>query len=182
MGRTRALNEVIRMRFLDIYLRYQRDSIGCDEAADLLGVSVSSFYRLRKRFDAEGEDGLVDRRLGKLSARRAPVDEAVEVKRLFKSRYYDFNVKHFHEKLTTHADLVDVHLGIVEVVAVHHDGAGADVFQAVDGAQQGGFARAARTDDDDLFPGCHVETDVGQGGHLVVILADVRDGDDGVSV
>ena len=102
MGRTRALNEVIRMRFLDIYLRYQRDSIGCDEAADLLGISVTSFYRLRKRFDAEGEDGLVDRRLGKLSARRAPVDEAVEVKRLFKSRYYDFNVKHFHEKLTTH--------------------------------------------------------------------------------
>jgi pimeloyl-ACP methyl ester carboxylesterase len=61
------------MPFLDIYLKYQRDSIGCDEAADLLGVSVSSFYRSRKRFDAEGEDGLVDRRLGKLSARRAPV-------------------------------------------------------------------------------------------------------------
>lgn len=96
---TAARSEVIRMRFHDILQRYKSDRIGCDEAADLLGVSVSSFYRLRKRFENDGEEGLVDRRIGKLSARRVPVDESIRVISLFKTHYFDFNVKHFHEKL-----------------------------------------------------------------------------------
>ena len=46
--------------------------------------------------------GLPDRRLGKMSSRRALVDEVMEVLTLFETRYYDFTVKHFHEKLTEH--------------------------------------------------------------------------------
>ena len=93
--RRSALNEVIRMRFDDVYHRYTSGRLGCDEAADLLGVSLSTFYRLRKRCDANGLDGLVDQRIGKLSARRAPVDETLRVISLFKSKYFDFTVKHF---------------------------------------------------------------------------------------
>ena len=44
-------------------------------------------------------DGLYDRRLGRLSARRAPVDEVARVLELFDTRYWDFTAKHFHEKL-----------------------------------------------------------------------------------
>jgi hypothetical protein len=47
-------------------------------------------------------DGLADRRLGKMSSRRVPVDEVMEVINLFKTRYYDFTVSHFHEKLASH--------------------------------------------------------------------------------
>lgn len=97
--RRAALNEVIRMRFDDVSHRYASGRLGCDEAADILGVSVSTFYRMRKRVEAEGPDGLCDRRLGKLSARRAPVDETMRVISLFKTTYFDFTVKHFHEKL-----------------------------------------------------------------------------------
>ena len=51
------------------------------------------------RYEAEGADGLYDRRLGRLSARRAPVDEVARVLELFDTRYWDFTAKHFHEKL-----------------------------------------------------------------------------------
>ena len=40
-----------------------------------------------------------DRRLGRVSARRAPIDEVARVLELFDTRYWDFTAKHFHEKL-----------------------------------------------------------------------------------
>jgi transposase len=96
------MNEVKLMRFDDIYQRYQASELSCDEAADLLGVSVSTFFRSRKRREEEGLEGLVDRRIGKHSARRVPVDETLRVISLFKTTYFDFTVKHFHEKLAGH--------------------------------------------------------------------------------
>ena len=42
---------------------------------------------------------MYDRRLGRVSARRAPVDEVMRVLELFETRYPDFTAKHFHEKL-----------------------------------------------------------------------------------
>ena len=53
---------------------------------------------------SEGAEGLYDRRLGRVSARRAPVDEVVRVLELFDTRYWDFTAKHFHEKLVAEHD------------------------------------------------------------------------------
>ena len=86
----------------EVYNQYRSRSLSCEDAADLLGTSLSTFYRYRRRYEEEGEEGLVDRRLGKLSARRAPVDEVFKVVTLFETKYYDFTVKHFHEKLAGH--------------------------------------------------------------------------------
>jgi hypothetical protein len=52
-----------------------------------------------RRFEAEGEAGLADRRLGKASAKRVPADEAMRVARLYRERYDGFTAKHFHEHL-----------------------------------------------------------------------------------
>lgn len=97
---TEALQEVRMLRFEEVLGRYQSSTIGCELAAELLGMSVSTFYRMRKRYEEGGLEGLADRRLGRLSARAAPVDEVSTVLGLFKTRYYDFTVKHFHEKLS----------------------------------------------------------------------------------
>jgi len=99
MGRAGVLQEVRVMRFEDVLGRFQAGRLSCEEAADVLGMSVSSFYRWRRRHEAEGAEGLADRRLGKVSLRRAAVDEVAKVLELFETRYVDFNVKHFHEKL-----------------------------------------------------------------------------------
>ncbi len=89
------------MRFEEIYGRFSKGRLNCEAAADLLGISLSSFLRRRRRFEEEGLEGLVDRRLGKASARRVPVDEVARVLGLFETRYRDFTVKHFHEKLVS---------------------------------------------------------------------------------
>ncbi len=87
------------MRFEDVYGRYRSKVLCCEEAADLLGISVSSFYRWRERYEDEGAAGLADARLGRVSKRRAPVDLVSRVLELYATRYWDFTVKHFHEKL-----------------------------------------------------------------------------------
>jgi len=102
MRRSEVLQEVRKMRFEDVYGRYRAKTLSCEEAADLLGASVSTFYRMRSRYEEEGLEGLADRRLGKLSARRAPLNEVMKVLTLFETKYYDFTVKHFHEKLEGH--------------------------------------------------------------------------------
>ena len=97
-----AFHEVLKMRFFDVSQRFIKGELGCDMAADILGVSVSTFYRMRKRYEDEGESGLVDRRIGRLSSRRVPADEAMRLISLYETKYYDFTVKHFHEKLPEH--------------------------------------------------------------------------------
>lgn len=90
------------MRFEEVYNQYRSSRLSCESAAELLGISVSTFYRYRHRYEEAGDEGLADRRIGKFSSRRAPVDEVVKVITLFKTQYHDFTVKHFHEKLEGH--------------------------------------------------------------------------------
>jgi transposase len=87
------------MRFEDVYGRFGVGRLSCEAAAELLGVSVSGFFRWRRRYEAEGAEGLYDRRLGRISGRRAPVDEVDWVVETFQTRYFDFTVKHLHEHL-----------------------------------------------------------------------------------
>ena len=84
--------------FEEVYGRTHRGGLSQAEAAEVLGVSDRTFRRWRDRYEAEGADGLYDRRLGRLSARRAPVDEVARVLELFDTRYWDFTAKHFQAR------------------------------------------------------------------------------------
>jgi transposase len=79
--------------------RYRSGALSCIEASEVLGMSERHFRRLRDRYEAEGAEGIVDRRLGRASARRAPLDQIEWVLELFRTRYWDFTAKHFHEHL-----------------------------------------------------------------------------------
>ena len=46
-----------------------------------------------------GYDGLWDRRRGRPSPRRVPLAQVEQVLSLYRETYFDFNVRHFHEKL-----------------------------------------------------------------------------------
>src|SRR5579885_572029 len=91
--------EVRMARLLDGLARYRSGRLSCVEAAEFLGMSERQFRRLRDRYEAEGAEGLIDRRRGRASARRAPVDRIEFVVEQFRTRYWDFTVKHFHEAL-----------------------------------------------------------------------------------
>ncbi len=54
MGRARVLQEVRIMRFEDVYGRFQFGRLSCEQAADVLGLSVSTFGRWRRRYEGEG--------------------------------------------------------------------------------------------------------------------------------
>ena len=56
------------MKFEEVYGRTHRGGLSQAEAAEVLGVSERTFRRWRDRYEAEGADGLYDRRLGRLSA------------------------------------------------------------------------------------------------------------------
>jgi transposase len=98
--RRREAEEAVRMaRFLTLLHRWESAELNQEEAAELLGVSERTFRRWTRRYEEEGEAGLIDRRLGQASGKRVPVDRAEEVERLYRERYQGFTVKHFHEHL-----------------------------------------------------------------------------------
>jgi transposase len=99
MRRTEARQGVRMMRFLDILGRYEAAEFNQLEAAELLGLSERTFRRWQARYEEDGEAGLLDRRLGKASGKRVPVDRAQEVEALYRQRYAGFRAKPFHEHL-----------------------------------------------------------------------------------
>lgn len=86
-------------RYLEALERYRGGRLSCVEAAELLGISERHFRRLRDRYEAQGAEGLIDRRRGRASGRRVPVDRIEFVVEQYRTRYWDFTVKHFHEAL-----------------------------------------------------------------------------------
>ena len=101
MRRTEVLQGLRLMKFEDVYGKTHRGELSQSEAAEILGMSERTFRRWRDRFEADGADGLYDRRLGKVSARRVPVDTVMEVLEKFDTRYFDFTAKHFWDKLVS---------------------------------------------------------------------------------
>src|SRR5260370_174548 len=52
-----------------------------------------------ERYQDNGYDGLYDRRKRRPSPRRMALKTAEKVLQLYREKYFDFNVRHFHEKL-----------------------------------------------------------------------------------
>ncbi|MFZ1803354.1 MAG: transposase, partial [Nitrospira sp.] len=61
-------------------------------------MTERTFRRWSTRYEAEGIEGLEDRRLGRASACAAPVDEVLQLVTLYETRYTGWTVKHFHER------------------------------------------------------------------------------------
>ena len=99
MRRTQAHQGVRMIKFVSISSRCEASELSQFEAAELLGVGERTFRRWRDRHGEHGEAGLLDRRLGKASGKRVPVDRSEEVETLYRTRYSGFTAKHFHEHL-----------------------------------------------------------------------------------
>jgi transposase len=89
------------LKFLDVFGRWDAASLNQLEAAELLGVGERTFRRWCRRYEEEGEAGLQDRRIGKVSGRRVPVERCEEVEHLYRTRYQGFTARHFHEHLVS---------------------------------------------------------------------------------
>jgi len=97
--RTELLQGIRMLKLRDVLSRWEAAELSQLEAAELLGVHERTFRRWARRFEAFGEDGLLDRRLGRRSGRAIPASTADEVERLYRERYFGFTARHFHEYL-----------------------------------------------------------------------------------
>jgi transposase len=102
MNRAGWLQDRRMKKFRDVLSRWERKELSGLEAGELLGVSERQFRRYRDRYEEDGLAGLADKRLGKASVRRVPVDEIAWVLDQYRSQYWGWNVKHFHERLQRH--------------------------------------------------------------------------------
>jgi transposase len=87
------------MKLQDVMLRAMAKRITWYQAAEILGISCRQMLRWQTRFKHEGYEGLFDRRRGVPSPKRVPLETVETVLRLYQEEYFDFNVRHFHEKL-----------------------------------------------------------------------------------
>jgi transposase len=88
------------MKLQDVMLRAMAKRITWYQAAEILGISCRQMQRWKTRFEHEGYEGLFDRRRGIPSPKRVPLETVETVLRLYQEQYFDFNVRHFHEKLS----------------------------------------------------------------------------------
>lgn len=87
------------MKLQDVLLKAMAKRITWWEAAEIIGVTDRTMRRWRERLEEDGYSGLADRRKGKPSDKRVPLEVAGQVLKLYQETYRDFNIRHFHEKL-----------------------------------------------------------------------------------
>src|SRR5579863_8644096 len=87
------------MKLQDVLLKAMAKKITWWEAAEIIGLTDRTMRRWRERLEEHGYSGLADRRKGKVSFRRVPLKTCEEVLRLYREKYFDFSIRHFHEKL-----------------------------------------------------------------------------------
>jgi transposase len=86
-------------KFSDVLSRWKARELSAQEAGEILGCSERQFRRYRRRYEEEGLEGLFDKRLGKASARRVPIDKVNWMLSEYRTRYSGWTIKHFHEHL-----------------------------------------------------------------------------------
>ncbi len=88
------------MKVQEVLLRAINKQITWWQAAEVIGVSERQMRRWRERLEEGGFAGLLDRRRCRPSEKRVPLATVERVLALYREQYFDFNVRHFHEKLT----------------------------------------------------------------------------------
>lgn len=85
------------MTIQQVMLRAMSGEITWIQAAEILGFRTRTIRRWRARFEHRGYDGLLDRRRGRPSPRRADFAEVQRVLRLYREHYTGFNGRHFYQ-------------------------------------------------------------------------------------
>jgi hypothetical protein len=88
------------MKVQEVILRAMAKKISWWQAAEIIGITDRQMRRWHWRYREYGYDGLLDRRVGKPSPKRVPLAVVEDVFTLYREKYFDLNVRHFHEKLS----------------------------------------------------------------------------------
>jgi transposase len=89
------------MKVQEVILRALAKKITWWQAAEIIGISDRQMRRWRERYEEFGFRGLFDRRRGRPSPKRVPTMVVERVLELYREKYFDLNLRHFHEKLSS---------------------------------------------------------------------------------
>jgi transposase len=89
------------MKVQEVILQAMAKKITWYQAAEIIGISDRHMRRWRERYEEGGFRGLFDRRRGKPSPKRVAVAVVERVLELYREKYFDLNLSHFHEKLAS---------------------------------------------------------------------------------
>jgi transposase len=87
------------MKVQEVILRAMAKKITWWQAAEIIGISDRQMRRWHERYEEFGFRGLFDRRRGKPSPKKVALAVVEKVLGLYREKYFDLNVRHFHEKL-----------------------------------------------------------------------------------
>lgn len=87
------------MKIQEVILKAMAGKLKWWEAAEIIGVTDRTMRRWRERYQEHGYSGLWDHRKRSPSPKRIAVEVLERVLQLYREKYFDFNVQHFHEKL-----------------------------------------------------------------------------------
>lgn len=93
------------MKVQEVILRAMAGTLKWWEAAEIIGVTDRTMRRWRQRYEEGGYDGLYDYRKRQPSPKRIALVTVEKVLQLYREKYFDFNVRHFHEKLVEEHDI-----------------------------------------------------------------------------
>ncbi len=86
------------MKIQEVILKAMAGKLKWWEAAEIIGVTDRTMP-WRAQYQEHGYSGLWDYRKQSPSPKRVPVEQLEQVLQLYREKYLDFNVRHFHEKL-----------------------------------------------------------------------------------
>jgi transposase len=86
-------------RIVDAIGRVREKHLSCVEAAELLGLSERHFRRLRDAYLEGGAEAIIDKRRGRPASNKVASAIADWVADQYRTKYFDFTAKHFHEAL-----------------------------------------------------------------------------------
>src|SRR4051812_14546668 len=87
------------MKAQEVILKAAAGKLKWWEAAEIMGVTDRTMRRWHERLNEHGYSGLWDYRKRRPSPKRVPMSTVEKVLGLYREQYFDFNVRHFYEKL-----------------------------------------------------------------------------------
>ena len=91
------------MKVQEVFMQAMAKKITWMQAAEIMGVTDRTMRRWKRRHEKYGY--VLDQRWGRGSEKKVAVEMIEKVLALYRDRYFDFSVRHFHEKLRTEHDI-----------------------------------------------------------------------------
>jgi len=85
------------MKVQEVFMQAMAKKISWSQGAEIMGITDRTMRRWKRKHEKYGF--VMDRRWGRGSEKRVPVETIEKVLGLYREEYFDFSVRHFHEKL-----------------------------------------------------------------------------------